>query len=281
MMLTGNFLHDLLAALFPPLVVLLIAGLVGSRNAWANPPAAQLWAVAVIVPLALRAFFAVGGVPVSTRYFLGIAALCLPLAAAGLMPLANWLANAWNRLTCRNAGAWTESLLLAAIVAICIGKGLKPESDPKPWLRAIPRRIMAEAGPGGAPILISDLDDLRPAYFAGARHLKLCRDGEVARRHAPDGTWTRRRCFGGELAEPDLREFSEHWRELPGAQGWDHLHDRLRELPGPVFLAIHAEDRDFRNEFARRGLPFPFRLLQVFPTRKGPPLTLYRWDDHA
>lgn len=279
-MIALEFIGDLSTALFPPVIVL-VAAASWRRAAWRPGPALRFVLVAIAVTLLLRLGFAFSLVPISTRYFLSLTILLLPLAAGGVDPAAAWLAQGWQRFGRGHlAQGAARNIILALVFIPFLGKGLKPEKYDKAWLQEIPRLVTAEAG-GALPVLVSELDDLRMAYFAGARHLKLCRDGEVICRHAADGTRPRQRCFGGELAEHGLREFSEHWQELPGTQGWPHLTARLGELPGVVFLVVCQEDAAFREQFARHGLPFPFRLIREFRGHRGDPVLLYRWSGDA
>jgi hypothetical protein len=275
MMLALEFVADLSDALFLPVVVLLIAA-AWRRTAWRSGPVLRLVLTAAGVMLALRIAFTVGHVPVSTRYFLGLTVLALPFAAAGIDSLTAWLILGLRRIGRDGLAETTVRWLLVSLVLVVfLGKGLKPDKRAKAWLREIPRLMAVEAG-SERPILISELDDFRLGYYSGGVQVKICRDGEVIRRRAADGSWPKVRCYGGELAERGRLKHAGDWQELPGAQGWEPLVLRLQELSGPVFLIINREDGEFRDEFARRGLPFPFRRIREFRERKDrPPLILY------
>jgi hypothetical protein len=275
MMLALEFIADLLDALFLPTAVLLAAA-AWRRTAWRSGPALRLVVTAIGVMLALRVAFTIGAVPVSTRYFLGLAVLALPFAAAGIDTLTGWLLLGLRRIGRNNISeAAVRWLLLALVLVIFLGKGLKPDKRAKAWLHEIPHRIAVEAG-SERPILISELDDFRLGYYSRGIQIKICRDGEVVRRRAADGTWPKVRCHGGELAERGRLGQVGDWLELPGPQGWKFLLYQAWQMPGPVFMVVNREDREFRDEFARRSLSFPFRKIDEFRERQDrPPIILY------
>jgi len=279
MSLALDFLGSLAGAVFPPTLALLALAAF-RRDGWRRGPGLRLALAAAGVILGLRIAFTIGAIPVSGRYFQGLAALSLALAAMGVDGVAEWLRRGLAAVRWPvPAPSLARGLVMALVLAIFIGKALKPESDPKAWLHEIPRRIGAEA-PGRTPLLVVDVDDFRLGYRAGGRQIRVVRDGEVIRRRDESGAWPKVRCFGGELAERGCGEQAGEWLELPGPQGWAHLEARLREARGPVFLVIRQDEAGFRAEFAGRGLSFPFRKLAEYPGRKRkPPIILYVLED--
>jgi hypothetical protein len=279
MSLALDFLGSLAGAAFPPTLVLLALAAC-RRDGWRVGPGLRLALAAAGVILGLRILFAIGAIPVSGRYFQGLAGLSLVFAAMGVDGVADWLRRGLAAMRCPVPGpALARNLVMATVLAIFIGKALKPESDPKDWLHEIPHRIGEEA-PGRTPLLVADVDDFRLGYRAGGRQIRVGRDGEVIRRQVPGEGWPKVRCRGGELAERGRGEQAGEWLELPGAQGWAHLAERLRGMGMPVFLVIRQDEVGFREEFSRRGLSFPFRKLAEYPGRKRkPPIILYALED--
>ncbi len=274
-----DFLGSLAGTVFLPTLVLLALAAF-RRDGWRVGPGLRLALAAVGVILGLRIVFTIGAIPVSGRYLQTLAILLLAFAAMGVDGVADGLRRGLAARRWPVPGpALARGLVMATVLAIFMGKALKPESDPKAWLHEIPR-LIGEAVPGRTPLLVADVDDFRLGYRARGRQIRVARDGEVIRRQVPGEGWPKVRCFGGELAERGCGEQAGEWLELPGPQGWAHLAERLRGTGMPVFLVIRQDEASFRAEFAGRGLSFPFRKLAEYPGRKRkPPIILYSLED--
>jgi len=276
-----EFLLKSFNTLFPVMVILLIPAAF-ARDDYRKGPALRLVLSALAVMLALRIFIFLVDVPFAHRYLLLPTVLFSLLAAPGVFRLTTWQDDglaAW-----RNRWAWLNKtrlqyFLFAVIITICAGKAMSPRFDKK-WLRRIPREIIELTPPGATCYLITDHNDPRIAYYAGAEHLRFSFITDNLKYYTVDGEriWDRAdHNFLGIIARTGTNQLSEFWVAVDLPVGIRHFSENVRALGGDnVFVLIRSTDREFRQLFADRNLEFKLKLIREYQDHKGRPLTFYQ-----
>ncbi len=163
----------MLNALMPAYIALLVFFLWKGRGRIAGDAPFRLFAAFILADFALRLMLFFSGTPYEGRYFHPLVIAFSVFAGAGLIVFASFLSRFQGRfrfLTERNCLVG----LAAALILANGGKALNPP-DRKCWLSEIPEEIKKRIPKGAKAVLITDNNDIRTAYYAGASHFKLAR----------------------------------------------------------------------------------------------------------
>lgn len=170
------FLEKMLNAFLPILLVLLFFSIYSLKKSFFKEENARQWLLIWIlfaVDFTIRFMLFFAGIPYQGRYFHVLIILACIIAGAGLLPAAKWLTSFISRFKTVSFDQALKGLIIA-IALIHVGKALSPP-DKKEWLDKIPRLIRENCPPNSQPILISEDADIRIAYYAGAKDLRLAR----------------------------------------------------------------------------------------------------------
>lgn len=128
----------------------------------------------LLISLSIRIILFFGGVLFSDRYFALISFLLVILSVPGVFVFSSFSANFAEKKLKKHISKKKITLILSVVmIGICVINACLPRFD-KIWINEIGEKIQSELGPNPdyKPILITNLRDNRPSYYAGAEYMK-------------------------------------------------------------------------------------------------------------
>jgi len=275
----GSLLDRVNEAIFPVFVVFLCFSYF-ARKYFKDISALRLLLITFIFGLAYRMLVFFIGVPFPKRYFYPLACTGIILATPGFVALCRILYDKvvskirkWN---IRYEYFVFYCVLIVSI--ICIGKGLNPDFD-KAWINEIAGEIKKRCPSGTQPVLITNSNDHRIAYYAGAFYLYytfppnpvfyVTKNGQLIQNY--------KKSINGAIITFGTGPISGQTIAVDMPTGLENLAKNVEELGGErVFFLMEESDKSFRKRFERTNNLFPLKLIKEYKERKAPVMSLYQ-----
>lgn len=252
-------------ALFPAEMVLFVFSLTTFKKL--KDSRMMRWLlIFLICDLGVRMIVFFGGVPFTGRYFYPFAITIAIFAAAGIIPLVDFLVFLDEKTL--NKKLKHKKFQIFALIVIIIGvsysiKALLPRND-KPWLQTIPAAIKHIAPPGKTPVIMSNNLDERFGYYAGTDELYII---------DPDDDWRMLKRF--------QTASDSKFKYLDDKRGITNLVDKIKLIGAErVFIIMYLDKNQSTPSDTELQEKLPgIKLFGTFTDRKKRVYKLYTISD--
>ncbi|OGV39612.1 MAG: hypothetical protein A2020_02800 [Lentisphaerae bacterium GWF2_45_14] len=274
-----SFFDKITEAIFPVFMVFLCFSYLG-RKAFKDASALRFLIITLLFGLGYRMLVYFIGVPFPKRYFYPLACTGIILATPGFMVLSKII---YDRVVLRfkNFKLSYNNFVFYCIVIvslICVGKGLNPDFD-KAWITEIADEIKKRCPPGSEPVLITNSNDHRIAYYAGALYFYYSLPPNPIHYINKNGKFIEyhKKSVNGAITVVGTGKIAGNVVTADMPLGFKNLGSNIETLGGErVFFIMEESDKAFRKRFERTKNPFPLTLIKEYRVRKAPVMSLYQ-----
>jgi hypothetical protein len=232
-------------------------------------PALLFMLTFIVCDLGVRAMLFFGGIPFSGRYFIPFTISISIFAAAGVIPVSNYIAS---KLLPSKKNISPQLIAIILLLIICIsysGKNLIPHFN-KPWLQAFGKIIKEKTGKDEQAVILSNKLDERYGYYGNTESFIQFHTGKswriqkkIRNKNASHWVFCKK--------PPNLKAFSEKLKQISNKM----------KIPGKKikrFAIIRTYGKkDLDAKLLRFEKLVKMKKIKTFSYKKNRTITLYEY----